>query len=156
MAGPVELSGEPPPRPCQVPQRRWRQSPHPALRAGHPGHCLQLKGPGQGRRPACLFSAASSQCLGCPWRSSQKEVTAAGPGCGPDLHAGGFPFLCAAEEDAVTTGHMTLCYLFGIDGVILPPLSVFSEIHADERVGAVGHVYPLGERGKEQFSKLLF
>lgn len=64
--------------------------------------------------------------------------------------------LCAAEEDAVTPGHMTHCYLFGIDGVILPLLSVFSEIHADERVGAVGHVYPLGERGKEQFSKLLF
>lgn len=64
--------------------------------------------------------------------------------------------LCTAEEGAVATGHMTHCYLFGIDGVILPPLSVFSEIHAEERVGALGHVYPFGERGKEQFSKLLF
>lgn len=42
--------------------------------------------------------------------------------------------LCAAEEDAVTPGHMTHCCSFWINGVILPLLSVFSEIHADERV----------------------
>lgn len=87
------------PGPCQFPQRQWRQSarmPSQHQGWGHPVHFTpsppRAGGAGAGT-PACFL--VLSRFLEVPGLSlvflPEREIIAAGPGCGPDLQAGGFP-----------------------------------------------------------------
>lgn len=94
MAGPVELSGEPPPGPCQVPQRQWKDSPRTQHSGLASGHCLCSWRAGAGT-PAGLRACSQPlprsvwAVLGVlPERSDRSR-----PGCGLTSMQGAFHVL---------------------------------------------------------------